>query len=159
LPLVAKKRGVVVASFRLTFNTPGLGLPIHHAIETGEVAITSEEDLQWVYKAPAEITQLAKREDCEDINPTLALYGLYLRLGIPAVGAIDTKALRKLNGRVLNFNIPTLGSSSLYMGSECLPIKVVPEDVIENSKNGRNPNLHIFLQNGQALGFEWYVGR
>ncbi len=161
IPIVAKIGPEVVASLRLISNTATSRLPIN--MEEG-IEIYSDWK-EKISEAPFELSQLAKSmkyfTDRRSTFGLLRLFVAYARsLGKgDACGVIDNRVKELMNGPFMNFNLPQVGPSVRYMGSESTPIYINIDDCIRNAAKAGHVDLAEFLDTGKAPGFEWYVGK
>ena len=162
IPIVAKIDGLVVASFRIIPNTPEAGLPINNSQDI-------KIDPMWtkiVQGAEFELSQFAKdRKFHTDPRPAIAVIKAYMGItekGIGnkhAIAVIDDRIIETLNGPYTGFDLPKIGPSVHYLGSNSTPVFIDIDNVRSNSRKNGNPNLADFLEGKSGVkGYEWYTG-
>lgn len=160
IPLVAKMNGTVIASMRLISNISPDALPIS---KRSEIGIFDD----WVEKTSTvsfELSQLAKSANySKDPRPTLGIIRTYMQLArelnkTTAVAVIDEGVRQQLNGPFLGFDLPIIGPTVHYMGSDSTPVWINISDVTQNSRKNNHPDVADFLEGKYSEGYNWYVG-
>ena len=147
----------------------------NHSLDTNHFPLPtlSDKDIhidyQWQEKVKpikAELSQFAKAKGPN--APATVSVGLlraaaqYSRLhGIKEwLATTDNSVVRLLNGFLFNFDLPKIGPSVKYLGSESTPVYINIEDCIKNAeKKESTRNMALFLRGvNNVPGFEWYKG-
>jgi len=162
LPLVAKIGDEVVGSLRLIPNIPGgIGLPINYEPKI----LIDGEWKQFVLKASYELSQYAnslKRK--KDHRVSVGLIRAYMGIvdttrEFTSVAIIDDRVAATLNGPYSGFNLPQIGPSVYYLGSQSTPVYININDGRQNSRLNGHAELADFLSGRKNVsGFEWYAG-
>lgn len=163
---VAKTRAGYVGSVRIIMTDEDSGLtnfPLPTLVEKG-----IKIDPEWRDKADkvkAELSQFAKTK--EPYVPATVSIGL-LRVAAKYsrannieewVATTDNSVVKLLNGFMFNFDLPKIGPSVKYLGSESTPVLINIEQAIGNAeKKGSSEGIAKFLRGDDVSGFEWYTG-
>lgn len=163
---VAKTRIGYVGSVRIIISDEKFGSTFFHLPTLIEEDI--KIDSQWQEKAEsikAELSQFAKIKD--PYVPSTVSIGL-LRVAAQYsrannieewLATTDNSVVKLLNGFMFNFDLPKIGPSVKYLGSESTPVLINIEQAISNAeKKGSSEDIAKFLRGGAVQGFEWYTG-
>lgn len=161
IPFVAKTLGNrFVGSARLIIDEDnGLGLPTLH---DDRISI----DHEWQTQAQNCKVEFSQFATIMATKPSIALLRAAYKYSKDVLGTTewlattDNMVVRLLNGTYFHFNIPKIGPSVNYLGSESTPVYINCERSIENA--GNNPQssaIAQFLDGCEDVGgFEWYQG-
>jgi len=162
---VARTREGYVGSVRIIIDDKEGTIPTFQlpTLADREIKI-NEECFEKVHTVPAELSQFAK---VKHAPPTVA-FGLlriaaqYSRaLGIKDwLATTDNQVVKMLNGFAFNFDLPKIGPSVRYLGSDSTPVYIDIEESIDNAaRKESSKNMAAFLRgNDDVEGFEWYTG-
>ena len=163
---VAKTRAGYVGSVRIIMYDEGSKLNLFKLPTLVEQDINI--DSEWKEKAntvKAELSQFAKIK--EPYVPATVSIGL-LRIAAQYsrannidewVATTDNSVVKLLNGFMFNFDLPKIGPSVKYLGSESTPVLINIEQAIGNAeKKGSSEDIARFLRGDDVKGFEWYTG-
>lgn len=163
---VAKTKQGYVGSVRLIMNDPQQ--------EQFELPTLKEEsiiiDENWKERASkvnSELSQFAKQK--EPYVPATVSIGLlriaaqYSRANniLEWLATTDNSVVKLLNGFMFNFELPKIGPSVKYLGSESTPVLINIEQAIQNAeRKGSSQEIARFLRGENGIkGFEWYTGK
>lgn len=164
---VAENNGEYVGSVRLIMDSGGLNYN-HFPLPT-----LSDKNIhiypEWEEKAravQAELSQFAKAKGPN--APATVSVGL-LRIAAQYsrahdinewLATTDNSVVRLLNGFLFNFDLPKIGPSVKYLGSESTPVYINIEECIKNAeKKEATKDMASFLRGENNIaGFEWYKG-
>jgi hypothetical protein len=113
----------------------------------------------------SELSQFAKTKEAKGTVPVALLRAAaqYSRThNIEKwLATTDNSVVRLLNGWIFNFNLPKIGPSVKYLGSESTPILIDIERSIKNASQKENSkDMARFLAGEDNVeGFEWYTGQ
>ena len=164
---LAKNNNECVGSVRLIID--------NHSLDANHFPLPtlSDKDIhidpQWqenVKSIKAELSQFAKAKGPN--APATVSVGLlraaaqYSRLhGIEEwLATTDNSVVKLLNSFLFNFDLPKIGPSVKYLGSESTPVYINIGDCIKNAeKKESTKNMALFLRGYNNIpGFEWYKG-
>lgn len=157
---ITKKDGILqyIGSARLILANKGTELPIQHA---DEVEIDPEY-ANIVTNAPAEFSQFAVSRGTPS-NVSVALlrsaYTYSKEKAIPYwIATTDARVVKLLNGSYFHFNLPAMGKTVYYLGSESTPVLIDLKKSIENATQFPSSKpIAQFIDGDYPAGFEWYV--
>lgn len=165
IQFVAKTKEGYVGSVRLIMANQDL--------RYFELPTLKEESIQidnkWKERASivkSELSQFAKQK--EPYVPATVSIGLlraaaqYSRANNIEewLATTDNSVVKLLNGYMFNFELPKIGPSVKYMGSESTPVLINIEQAIQNAeRKGSSQDIARFLRGENGVkGFEWYTG-
>jgi hypothetical protein len=162
IPIVAKMCDEVVGSLRLIPNSlRGVGLPINYE---PKIMIDGEWK-QFALKASYELSQYANALKYQkDHRIAIGLIKAYMGIvdstrEYTSVAIIDDRVAATLNGPYSGFDLPKIGPSVYYLGSQSTPVYININDGRQNSRLNGHPELSDFLAGKKNIpGFEWYQG-
>lgn len=162
---VAQTREGYVGSVRIIMTEPPTMVPTFRLPTLIDENIKINEDwIEKVNEIPAELSQFAKAK-CGPATVAIGLLRIaaqYSRAnGIKDwVATTDNKVVRLLNGFIFNFNLPKIGPSVRYLGSESTPVYIGIEESINNAaQKDSSKDMATFLRGADDVkGFEWYTG-
>lgn len=159
---VAQTKAGYVGSVRLIMNDGVSSLP---TLADESIVI----DSQWREKITdidTELSQFAVKKGID--TPThvslslLRIAAQYSRANEIKqwLATTDNSVVRLLNGFMFNFDLPKIGPSVKYLGSQSTPVLIDIEQAIANaSKKPASQEIAEFLRGkNDVKGFEWYTG-
>ena len=162
---VAKTKAGYVGSVRLIMQNPDLG---HFELPTlkEKSIIINDEWKDHAKRVESELSQFAILKGSH--APATVSIGLlraaaqYSRANNIEewLATTDNSVVKLLNGYMFNFELPKIGPSVRYLGSESTPVLINIEQAIQNARK-RVPSeaLARFLSGeNDVKGFEWYTG-
>jgi len=159
---VAKTRDGYAGSTRIIQDnrniTPSFALPIL----TDESIRIKESWIPRIKDINSELSQFAKTKEAKPTVPIALLRAAaqYSRAHDIEewLATTDNSVIKLLNGWIFNFNLPKIGPSVKYLGSESTPVLINIEESIRNSLQ-KNNSMARFLGGEKGVeGFEWYTG-
>jgi len=162
---VAKTKDGYVGSVRLIMHNPDLG---HFELPTlkEQSIIINDEWKDHAKRVESELSQFAILKGSH--APATVSIGL-LRVAAQYsrannieewLATTDNSVVKLLNGYMFNFELPKIGPSVRYLGSESTPVLINIEQAIQNAeKKGSSQGIARFLRGENGIkGFEWYTG-
>lgn len=161
IPIVAKNESGYVGSARLIIKN-GFGLP---TLSDDRIQIYDEWK-EIANNAQIEFSQFAVSKDGQPMQASLGLLrasASYTKTVLNAgewLATTDNKVIRYLNGRYMQFELPKIGDSVDYLGSESTPIWIDIDKALNNASRHESSFFTAsFIRGDNGLnGFEWYVG-
>lgn len=161
---VAKSKEGYVGSVRLILDDGNSTLYELPTISEKSILI-NEDWAEKVIHVKAELSQFAKQKT-PYVPSTVSIALLrvaaqYCRANDIKewIATTDNSVVKLLNGFMFNFDLPKIGPSVKYLGSESTPVFIDIEQAIMNAE-GKSSSYEIakFLKGDDVKGFEWYTG-
>lgn len=164
IQFVAETTEGCVGSVRIILDKDQDGIPVFPlpTLTDSDIQLSPEwEEIACATKA--ELSQFAKVRNAHPgvaVGLLRAAYMCSLENGIEAwVATTDNRVVRMLNGTYLNFNLPKIGPSVMYLGSLSTPIYIDLEEALRSSEGYDSSYMTArFLRGEDIPGFEWYTG-
>ena len=161
IQFVAKNNTGYVGSVRLIMDSPEnkFGLP---TLEEDSIRI-EEEYLDLCRSIKAELSQFAKIKQAP-ATVSVALLRIAAQFSKANeikewVATTDNLVIRLLNGVYFNFDLPKIGPSVHYLGSESTPILIDIDKSLDNAERKESSkDMARFIRGEEVQGFEWYTG-